>query len=507
MDRLPLIGGSYSARSIISNAQRCINYYPESNRPDSPTPITHYQRPGFRPLGDPTAAIGPGRGIWQASNGAGYCVIGTGFYYIQPGWVLQLLGNLSLGRSNPCTFADNGITGVVADGSASGWYFTLATNAGWAQTVDASFTGADRFDYLDTFLLWNVPGTNQFRSSLSNQWLPLDPLYVASKTGFPDQLQSLIVNRRQIVLLGTLKTEIWDDEGLPAFPFARVPGAYTEHGTVAKYSLASSDISVFFLGKNLQGTGTVFRQRAYQCSRISNHALEFAIRQMARAGTIADAIGYTYQIDGHVFYVLSFPNGNQTWVYDDAIDDPLLAWHQRCWTDGDGNLNRDRSMGCASLYGLNVALDWELGTLYSLDPTYYLDTVGGVDYSISFIRSFPHLMQGIVPATGMPMLSHGKLVQHTQFRADLECGNTPLQLGPDGVTKVPAQIWLRWSDDRGRTFGQSVLQSAGAQGEYITQPKWAGLGAARDRVYEIGHTIAGEAALNGAWVEGNVLGQ
>jgi hypothetical protein len=72
---------------------------------------------------------------------------------------------------------------------------------------------------------------------------------------------------------------------------------------------------------------------------------------------------------------------------------------------------------------------------------------------------------------------------------------------------VLAQIWLRWSDDRGRTFGQSVLQSAGAQGEYITQPKWAGLGAARDRVYEIGHTIAGEAALNGAWVEGNVLGQ
>ncbi len=45
--RVPLISGAYEARSIIANAQRCINLYQEKNQEDSPVPVTHYLTPGL----------------------------------------------------------------------------------------------------------------------------------------------------------------------------------------------------------------------------------------------------------------------------------------------------------------------------------------------------------------------------------------------------------------------------------------------------------------------------
>lgn len=497
MERLPLLGGSYSARSIIANAQRCINLYPEMNPKDAPVPLTHYQRPGLRPLaGGPNSAV---RCLYRASNGTGYGIIGSNVYLIDPDWTLNLLGTITPDRKNICSMIDNGFEVMIVDGSQNGWKVDLITNV-FSQIVDPStlFNGADRVDYIDTYTLWNIPGTRAFGSTLSNS-LTFDPLFFASKTDYPDLLQTLIVNRHELLLIGSLKSEIWYDAGNPLFPFAELPGTYVEHGTASKYSVASADIAVYWLGQDLEGQGIVFRHRGYETKRISNHALEYALQQMAAFSAITDAIGYTYQQGGHVFYVLTFPSGNQTWVFDEAVGDPNVAWHQRAWTDANGNLNRDRTNCAAFMYGTNVVGDWENGTIYALDTNVYTDTVAGVVCPISFIRTFPHLMSGI-GSQGQPMLANGKRVQHSAFVADMECGTTDKDAAGN-----PPQIWLRYSDDRGKTFSGEILQSAGATGEYLTQPLWRGMGIARDRVYEVGYSFAGPAALNGAYVEGAVL--
>jgi hypothetical protein len=74
MARLALVGGSYQARSIIANAQRCINLFPEKNAGAAPVPLTHYQRPGLRPLLANAPVVAPVRNIYKASNETGYCV-------------------------------------------------------------------------------------------------------------------------------------------------------------------------------------------------------------------------------------------------------------------------------------------------------------------------------------------------------------------------------------------------------------------------------------------------
>lgn len=62
-------------------------------------------------------------------------------------------------------------------------------------------------------------------------------------------------------------------------------------------------------------------------------------------------------------------------------------------------------------------------------------------------------------------------------------------------------ISLRWSDDRGHSFGNPVTQSIGEIGEYGTSLQWQRLAYARDRVWEISWTAGCEATLQGCWVD------
>lgn len=496
--RLQLIGGSYQARSVIANAQRCINLYPEINQKDAPVPLTYYQRPGLKALAQDVTNSTTVRGLYTASNGNGYAVIGKNVYRVTPSFGLTLLGSLAANLITPVAWTDNGIELLLVDGTTAGYQIVLASDA-FTPIVDGTgiFQGATRVSYLDTFIIWNLPGTNQFGSTLSNE-LQFNPTYTAGKTSFPDHINSLAVIRSQITLLGQYKSEIWFDAGNPLFPFARLPDTSFEHGCGAPYSLAQADTSLFFVGQNLQGTGFIMKMSGYQMRRISTHAIETIIQSYP---TTSDAIGFCVQFDGHLWYVLSFPSGNATWVWDDATE----LWHQWCYTDPQGKLQRHRANCGAFMYGKLVCGDWKNGSIYEMSRTAYTDQLvpNGPTSPISFIRTFPHVQ--IAEAQGQPgsqMLGDGKQIMYEAFQADIEVGNAPLD--PNGN---PYPVTLRFSDDRGRTFNTDQLQSDGAPGEYRTRPLWRGLGAAMDRIYELEHSIPAPAALNGAWVQAKVLDQ
>lgn len=503
--RIQLEGGSYTTRSIIASAQRCINYYPEINPRNSLIPYTYYQRPGYKPL--LSVGSGPIRCIYAASNGDAYIASGHEIYWIPNGsWSPTFLGNITVGKVTPVSMIDNGGTGtgqvVIVDGSTNGWQVTLG-GTDFAQINDPTgfFTGADKVDYIDTFVIWNQPGTVFFNSTESDQIEPFNALFTAGKTGYPDNLVTLFVVRHEVILLGTYKSEVWYDAGLFPFPFAELPGTYIEHGCTAKYSPAQADIALYWLAQDLQGSPMVMRFRGYLADRISNHALEYAMTEMKKTVGISDAIGFCYQSDGHVFYILTFPAGDQTWVYDASVEEPHMAWHQEAWTDTSGFLHRVRAMCHGLINGVNAFGDWQNGQIYQPDIDTYSDTVNGVETPLTCIRSFPHLGRARMEGTGQVAELDGHRVQFSGFKADIESG-----MGPGGIDNLPAQVSLRWSDDRGRTWGSAVLQSNGQTGEYLTQPQWLGLGIARDRIFEISHSINGPAALNGAWIDAEVLG-
>jgi hypothetical protein len=166
--------------------------------------------------------------------------------------------------------------------------------------------------------------------------LLIDPLDFASAEGYPDNVISLIVDHREIFLFGTTSVEVWYDAGTPDFPLARIQGAFMEVGCEAAYSVAKLDNSVFWVGSDARGVGLSTGLTATPLREISTNAVEYAIQSY---GNITDAIGYTYQQDGHPFYVLIFPSAQATWVYDVSTQ----LWHERVRLLRSGEFTRHRS--------------------------------------------------------------------------------------------------------------------------------------------------------------------
>lgn len=468
--------------------------------------MTHYQRAGLRKLSLAPQA-GSGRGVFRLSNGMGINVVGLNVYQVGPGFAQTLIGSLTVPNTVPSAVSDNGTEAFMVDGTPVGYTWNIADGSGFAQIIDptGTFIGGTHVGYIDTFLLWNLIGTREFGSTYSNE-IVFDPTWVAAKTAYPDILQTLYINRHNIILLGLEKSEFWYDAGGTLFPFASLPGAFIEWGIQAPRSIASSDISCFWLAQSAVGAGLVVRQRGYDTKVVSNYAISYAIQQMTRNGAdISDAIGYSYTRDGHIFYVLTFVSGDQTWVYDDSIGDPETAWHQEGFTDHNGVLHRTRGTSQAFINGLNVTQDWQNGTLYEVDPDYYFDDVDEGDgrgpwaHSISCTRTFPQILLSIGP-NGQPQYADGQTMRIKHFIADIENGNAALNI--DGT---PPKVGLRLSFDRGKTFGETILHEMGTPGHYESTQKWGPLGIGRWPVLELNYSIPGATALNGGWIDASVL--
>ena len=578
--KISLTSGAYEARSIIAEAQRSINLYPERNPQDADAPMTNYLTPGTDLVITGTGS--PTRCTYRASNGSLYMVIGTNVYYINSSFNRTLLGTITYGTT-PVSMADNGIVIIIVDGSTTGgWAIDLTTQnfAVIPFTFGGPFQGGTRVDYLDTFFMLNVPGTNQWYISLSEASFAMltsvygsietgttvggsgytdgtytnyplvggsgggatgtftisggvvgdvtivnpgegyvigdsltatgigsgtnfafqvvtiggafDPLDVATKNGYPDPIVSIIVMHREIWLIGALTSEIWYDAGNADFTFQAMPGAFVEHGCNAPYTVCAQDLSVYFLSLDKQGRAIFMRGTQYQALRISTHAIE---NEWAQYPTTTDAIAFAYQQDGHTFIFVSFPSGNATWVYDQATE----LWHQRCWTDSEGNLNRHRANCFANAYGKSLIGDWQNGNLLAFDLNTYTDYVDGEglnsdgSYPMSFIRSFPHLVQD------------GKRVSYERFSADFQAG-TDVGTNDGSNSTNPPTVSLRWSDDRGASYGNRVEQSMGATGQYLVQPQWRRTGIARDRVFELSWSTPTLTALNGCWIDVTTAG-
>lgn len=476
--QLPLLSGAYQARSVIASAQRCVNLYPQVNQRESfmmlpqlagaPTILTHYPTPGLTRKA--TATDAGWRGLYQANNGTLYGVCGASVYAITPNWALTKLGTIST-SSGPVSMADNGTTLVLVDGSAFGWTIALASNA-FAQLVDntGSFSGADFVAYLDTFFIFNKSGTQSFYTSLSNS-ITFDPLYIANKTAYADNLVALAVVQRQLWLLGEKTTEPWYNSGATTFPFEIIEGAFIQHGCVAPHSVATQDVNVFWLGQDPQGQCIVFQGANLGATRISTHAIEHELQSYT---TVSDAVGFVHQVEGHMFYVLNFPSADKTWVYDVSTS----MWHERMWLDSNGIEHRARPACGTAAYDDFVVGDWENGNLYVYDINNYTDDSA----AIRRIRSFPHVVNEL------------KRIMYRQFVADMQCGAT---FDPSETPRVE----LRWSDDRGVSYGTPIAQSLGQVGQTQTMLQWQRLGMARDRVFEVAWSAPVMTALNGAFID------
>lgn len=468
---IPLITGSYQAASLLAGAQRCVNLFIEVNPKDSPFPTTHHLMPGLRLLA--TAAEQGWRGAFSASDGSLFGVCGNAFYAISMNaagaFTLKKLG-VMLTSTGPVAMNDNGVTLLAVDGTSDGFSVDLPTKT-FARVSDAAFYGANRIDVIDGYFVLNRPGTTQFYISLYQQ-PAFDPLDFASKNGYSDSLVAAIAVNRNIWLLGKKTGELWANTGASDFTFERMPGVFLQHGCAAAGSVQQMDGSVFWLASDPQGQGIVMRTVGYQGTKISTFALDAELQTYP---SIADAVSYTFQIGGHMFYVLSFPEANKTWAYDLSSE----QWTEWVYTDGNGAENRHRVAFAAFWNGMHIGGDFQNGNLYELDRNAMTDNGAPIVRR----RGLPHL------------IANGNRVIYRELVADFEVGAEQSQYAPGDTT-----VYLRWSDTKGKTWGNPIASDIGPLGDYLRSVQYQRLGMARDRVFELFWSAPVKTALNGAFL-------
>ena len=500
--KTPILGGSYVARSINAADNRMVNLFPEAVPEGSGGKEAGFllRCPGLRLLA--TIGTGPIRGLW-VTNGIAYIVSGSQFYSMTTSYVATLRGTVS--GTGPVSMADNGTQIFIACNPLS--YIYNVSTLVFAQITDVDFPGAGSVGYLDGYFVFNEPNTQKFWVTSLLDGTSVDPLDFASAEGYPDDVVALIVDHREIFLFGNTSVEVWYDAGTPDFPLARIQGAFMEVGCEAAYSVAKLDNSVFWLGSDARGRGIVYRANGYTPARLSTNAVEYAIQSY---GNITDAIGYTYQQDGHPFYVLIFPSAEATWVYDVSTQ----LWHERAGFEN-GLFVRHRSNCQMSFNDEVVVGDYEDGRIYAFDLDVYVDDT----QTQKWLRSWRAL------PTGQNNL---KRTAHHSLQLDAETG-VGLSVTPDydaenlitesgdylmtesddyltttsyfGAPGYNPQVMLRWSDDAGHTWSNEHWNSMGKIGSYGTRTIWRRLGMTekiRDRVYEVSGTDPVKIAIMGA---------
>lgn len=477
---IPLTGGAYQARALIAAAQESYNLYPEVNPKDgqAPSRVTSYVTPGLQAVVSNPPAVTAVRQMYRASNGVVFAVIGDTVYTLDSGYNLSALGTIPFATSS-VTIVDNGIVALLVDGTAVGYVIDLVTLDFAAFGVAEGFLGADKVAFLDTFFLFNLPGTNIFYSSLSNVDYAMvvggtafDPLDIAAKTSRADPIVTIDVVNGEIWLIGEYVTECWSLVGGAGFPFARIPGAVVNHGAVATYGQTRSAASLFWLMRDDQGFGHIVQsQGTGSVVIVTPYAMVNAIQHYP---VTSDCIMYTRQEDGHYFLVVIFPSQDVTW----EMDIGTRQWHKWSSTDDNGQFHRHRSNCYVEAFGKSLCGDYQNGKIYDIDHTFLTDD----GTPIIRLRSFPVVVDG-----GREQSFHSLILDMQGGTYEGDPLETPL-------------VTLRYSDTGGASWQGAITQTAGASGAYLTSIKFGPpLGMSRNRVYEVSWSFEARTAINRAW--------
>lgn len=455
MTTIPLQFASqaYQLRSVQFAAQRCVNLMPEMGPVNGKTPIGMAGIPSlleFTEIGN-----GPIRGLIQLGVYA-IVVSGSEVYRLSANQDSLLLGQVTAGRQI-VKMASNGTQVLILAGAGVSDGF-IATTEDVTQITDPDFLGGSDVDFLDGYFIISVPDSDEYYISALYDGFVYDPLDFATAEGAPDNIRGLIVDHREIWLMGDETIEVWYNSGNPDFPFERASGTFIQRGTSARDSLVRLDNSLFWVGED----GIVYRAQGYNPVRISTDAIEQRITESVSA---SDLIAFGYSLDGHAVYVLKKPE-EWTLVYDAQTK----LWHER-QSCGRGFYKVDTFLKIFDRYLLG---DDRTGKIYFLDNSVFGRETSSTSSDVEgtcAIMAAPPLWADAQTA------SVNALVVDMQRAVGLTTGQ-----GSD------PKVMLRYSNDGGHTWSSEKWRNMGKKGEYKSRARWNRHGNFRQRVYEL--TIA-----------------
>lgn len=464
--KIGLVGPSYQEFSLPFNAERSVNLYPVMDKSGKEVAAL-YGTPGKNLFG--TAGVGGCRGEFSSQNGRGFVVSGSTLYEVDNAGNATSRGALNQSSGN-ISIAENPTQLAVCDGITV-YIFTYASN-GFAQVTSPNLPISGTICFLDGYFIVNKVGTGAFYISGLNDGTSWGALDFATAESSPDSLLRVYNALGQLWLLGSKTSEIWSNTGNSEFPFQRISGAKLEVGILAPYTAVAVNSSIIWLGQDDFGLGTVYQATSTVPSPISTQAIDLIIQ---RATNQEDIVAYSYQEQGHVFYVLTGGGLETTLVYDLTTK----YWHERAYLNPEGEYEQDRGYCYMFAFNKHILGDRENGKLYEMSMDYYSDA--GED--ILRERIYTHLVD------------EGRRIRYNTLEIGFETG-----VGLANGQGSDPQVSLRLSKDGARTWSTSYNTPIGRIGAYLTKVCFRRLGVAEQMTFRINISDQVKIAICGSYL-------
>lgn len=334
---------------------------------------------------------------------------------------------------------------------AHGYVFKLADNSFTQLTAAMNFTGGgSQAAFCAGRALVFKPGTTFFQMSAQYDFLTWDSTVYASTESLKTPIKAVASNGDLAYFWSSDGFEVWQDQGFAVLPIRRIL-AGDNKGILAPFSAMFIERYAYWLAGNGQGRGVIYRHAGGGLpERVSNHSTE---RQIAALSSQDDAIGLTYESLGHVFYLLNFVEGSKTLCFDRTTG----LWHERAQRDpNSGQMFGLPFVSMLAFEGNILALNSQTGQVVNISDTTYTD-LGNPIARDRVTSVFPPESDSLVFGQSVELFG--------------ETGNTPI--GQDDP-----QIMMRYSIDRGKTWGLEEWQQVGGNNSYEGRTRWIGLGAA-----------------------------
>ncbi len=403
---------------------------------------------------------------WWTSRKILIAVCGQRIYKItDPTGSFQDLTSAKLVDGVKPTFVDYGDNLLIANGTRLVYTNSVIPTA-YLTDVDAP-QNPTHVAFMDTYLIANFPGTGEFGYSNVANFQTWDALDFAVTEGNPDNGVALLVDNGKIYIISERSIEIFYNDGVT--PFARLGQSFIDSGCIAKYTCVFIQGNLYYLDHNRK----IVRMNG-SVPQIISTPFDRVIQDLE---TVNDAFGEYYQVDGKMFYVVTFPTEDFTIVYDIISD----AWYQWGYWDTTNHEYKRFRPNCyvyCPEWGIHVIGDSETGKLYKFGRAYNQD----ITNPIRLLKRTGHI-------------DHGSYINKRSNGIIMKVRSGAVDAG---------KLTIRWKNDGNNLWGNFHdidLKNRGVTNFIATMSR---CGTYRSRQYEITHTD--DAPLSIAGFEEDVEG-
>lgn len=265
-------------------------------------------------------------------------------------------------------------------------------------------------EYIDGYFVVSNGTMNVYASELFDGTL-YNPLATAVVYSSSDNVELPINFNDNMTFITESSVLLFYNTGTPTsqgFPYSPMIGSSGSYGTQAPASVVNSQNGLIFLGWDDGSFVGVMMQVGTTANVVSPPQVTWRLSQ---SPDITKSFAYCYSEEGHSFYVLTDPAGNQTWAYDLSTG----LWAERSSGSGSG-INRQRIGAYVQAFGMHLVSDYQTGNVYEMSSMFY--TEGG--NPLTGIQRTSHVRE-----PNRPDIFIGELQAHIESGVGMDSTSNP----------------------------------------------------------------------------------